>query len=228
MKYYLSLFIFITIIISSSCTRIIESEEVKKEITNVIKIYYTSQEQEDPEALSSLFAKDSTIIAYFINQKQPVIGWENIRDYFIEEFNRYDDIKTWRKNEVIHVSQLNNVAWISSVNHSEMSEEGKVISLNYYFTAILEKIGGKWQFVLVHSSNFNNNLTSAINDTHHVTIDSQIPLKSKKMTGDQQLKIELEKKSPQESKIDTIEIVPQQEIQQKDSTLSSDSLKSVI
>ena len=154
MKYYLNLILILTIIIAVSCTRFVEEEEIQQEIKKVVNNYYNTLENKDVENIKTLFADDSTITGFFIEKEQPLRGWENIQQYFEDQFESYDNIKIWRKNETISISRLMDVVWVTSVNHSEISTREQAISVNYNFTAIFEKIGERWQFVHIHQSKF--------------------------------------------------------------------------
>ncbi|UCE07718.1 MAG: nuclear transport factor 2 family protein [bacterium] len=205
MKYLNSLF-FLIVILLVSCTRIIETEEIRQEVKDLLNSYYTAIENEDLGVIRSLFSYDSTMLTFITDQKQPVSGWENIRDYFIDQFKQYDYIRIHRKNEIIRISELKNVVWIASVIHTEKSIGEHSISLNNFTTAILEKLRGRWLFVYLHISNIGET-TAALNvikrseDTESVTLPE-----SKTVTSGRMLKSEQKEEISQPSNIDTTTI----------------------
>jgi len=150
MKRYLIILIFSLTLIN--CTRINEKEEIIAEVQQVLDQYYSSIETKNVELFSELTSQDSSVTAFFMDSQQRINGWTNIQKQIKGLFERSDQIKIWRKNELLQVAELSNVVWITSDNLIELVDVEQTKSKNYHFTAILEKIGGMWQFVHFHES----------------------------------------------------------------------------
>jgi len=149
-------------VLGSNCVRIDEVKDAQRLVQQTMSKFYTAQEVKDVEMISSLYLKDSTIVALGFNGYDQLIGWKQIRDNWQRYFATMEKTKVWRGNEKIRLNFDGNVAWVSSVNQMEITRAGSVKMQRSFFSAVLQKSGGRWLFVQTHISQPGNSGLAAM------------------------------------------------------------------
>lgn len=82
-----------------------------------------------------------------------VIGWNDIRQSWVEIFRTLEDIEF--ELEDVHVEVAGRTAWVNLIAHvSATTDEGDNFQASVVTTNIYELVDEQWLLVLHHSSNF--------------------------------------------------------------------------
>ena len=133
---------------SNSVDPLIEIAEIKV----ILDRYHLAQQKEDMTALSALFAQDDELIVFGFRQGERHVGWEAVRDWYQRQMDSVEGLQTTLKDQVTRISKGGKAAWVSSLCHSRGTIGSQAVEMDYRITVVLEKRGGKWLIVHLHSS----------------------------------------------------------------------------
>ena len=140
------------LLIFSGCSSDITKE--KEAITKIIHDSFGWASTKDRALFESIFANDDDFFTYYLNSKDTVRGWEQLKTYldvWIDPRNKAlgFDIRDLRLN----IARTGKVAWFSAVVDDKGEWDGKPWeSKDIRWTGVLEKRKGKWVIVQQHMS----------------------------------------------------------------------------
>jgi len=153
MKRFIAFLVTIFIItIGLYCVRIDERQNAAKRVNMTVNSFYEAVEAGNVAALLNLYLNKTTTVLIWTGVNDRCFGWENIKNKWTEILQNKESIRIFKSEETIHVSPSMQTAWISSVNRFEYSTTSVLQAETIFFSAVLEKHGSKWQFVLTHFS----------------------------------------------------------------------------
>jgi len=126
----------------------------KADIMKVIEKYRNGWLNMDIELLKELWDKDYKGVTYIpTDLKDPIIGWEGIKNYHDESKKVFDKIKDLTLKN-IHINVLNDFAYVVCNFHFEaIFKKGEnLLSSDGIITFILRKKNNRWLFIYYHES----------------------------------------------------------------------------
>lgn len=142
----------IVVALGSNCVRIDEVKDAQQMVQQTLSKFYAAQEAKDLGAIEALYFQDSTVIALGPENENQLMGWKQVVGNWQRYFDTMDRLKIWRGDEKIRLNFEGNMAWVSSVNQMEITRAGSTEMHRFFFSAVLQKIAGRWQFVQTHIS----------------------------------------------------------------------------
>ena len=146
-------------LLSCSTTRqtekvVVNRSEQLKSIENVLEQYIVANENKDLSLVEQIWAPDGDIILYGTTSKDRLMGWNNIRNAFKEQFKTIDNIFITTSEQYIKLNETGNSAWFAEILNYNYMKDGKAKSLKgLRFTGVLKHChDGKWRIVQAHLS----------------------------------------------------------------------------
>jgi len=129
------------------------SEELKN-IENVLEQYIVANENKDLSLVEQIWAPDGDIILYGTSGKDRLMGWNNIRNAFKNQFETLDNIFITTSEQYIKLNETGNTAWFAEILKYNYMKDGKAKDLEgLRFTGVLKHCkDGKWRIVQAHLS----------------------------------------------------------------------------
>jgi len=129
------------------------SEELKN-IENVLEQYVVANENKDLSLVEQIWAPDGDIILYGTSGKDRLMGWNNIRNAFKNQFETLDNIFITTSEQYIKLNETGNTAWFAEILKYNYMKDGKAKDLEgLRFTGVLKHCkDGKWRIVQAHLS----------------------------------------------------------------------------
>ncbi len=151
---FLKLFIIlaVTLTLGLNCVRIDEVKDAQQMVQQTLSKFYAAQEARDADAIMALYKQDSTAVALGPKSEEQSVGWEQIRDNWQGYLASLQKVRIWRRDEKIHMNFEGNFAWVSSVNQVEHTRASRTEMHRFLFSAVLQKVSGRWMFVQTHIS----------------------------------------------------------------------------
>lgn len=125
-------------------------KNTESEILDMLNKYAKAYEDEDIEAMMSLFVDDSDFVAIGTGKDEWIEGHDQLKKGFKRDFSQAKNIDIGFEN--VTVSNAGNVSWLSSLMTMNAEVEGEEVLLCGRVTLILEKRENKWLFTHLHFS----------------------------------------------------------------------------
>jgi ketosteroid isomerase-like protein len=149
------------IIILQSCSTSQQTEKATvnrsqelKAIENVLEQYIIANENKDLTLVEQIWAPDGDIILYGTSSKDRLMGWNNIRNAFKNQFETLDNIFITTSEQYIKLNDSGTAAWFAEILKYNFMKDGKARELEgLRFTGVLKHCSdGKWRIVQAHLS----------------------------------------------------------------------------
>ncbi|MFZ5515921.1 MAG: nuclear transport factor 2 family protein [Candidatus Zhuqueibacterota bacterium] len=145
-------FIVAISVLGLTCVRIDEVKDAQVTVRQTMSSFYMAQETKDVKAISALYAQDTTVVAIGPLSDEQLTGWHQIRNNWKRFFGTVDNVKIWRRDDMIRLNFEGNFAWVLSLNQIEVNRAGVTEMHRYCFSAVMQQTAGQWQFVQTHIS----------------------------------------------------------------------------
>ena len=129
------------------------SQELKA-IENVLEQYIVANENKDLSLVEQIWAPDGDIILYGTSSSDRLMGWNNIRNAFKNQFETINNIFITTSEQYIKLNETGNSAWFAEILKYNYMKDGKAKDLEgLRFTGVLKHCkDGKWRIVQAHLS----------------------------------------------------------------------------
>ena len=156
--------LFVTLallIVLQSCTTSQQTKKVTvnrsqelKAIENVLEQYIVANENKDLSLVEQIWAPDGDIILYGTSSSDRLMGWNNIRNAFKNQFETLDNIFITTSEQYIKLNDTGNTAWFAEILKYNYMKDGKAKDLEgLRFTGVLKHCkDSKWRIVQAHLS----------------------------------------------------------------------------
>lgn len=151
----LGVIFFASMILASTnaCTPNIDLEAEQAEVKQVVDKFMQAIATEDLELISSLMAHDSAMVNFGTDAAERWVGWDDLEASLKKQFSVFDNSQVSVRDQVIRVGHNGSVAWYSQIVDWSLEAGGERVSVEgFRITGVLEKTGGKWRMVQLHSS----------------------------------------------------------------------------
>ena len=140
------------LLIFSGCSP--DKTKEKELITKIINDSFGWALTKDRALFESIFAHDDEFFTYYLNSKDTVRGWEQLKKYLdVWSDPRNKALGFDIRDLCLNIARSGKVAWFSAVVNDEGEWDGKPwSSKDIRWTGVLEKREGKWVIVQQHMS----------------------------------------------------------------------------
>ncbi len=153
MKSYINLLLIICLLVLSCSPAKVDYEAAKSEVKQSINEFFQSYFDKDLERLSEFLAKDVNIVFIGTAESDFITDRDTLIKAYQKQIQTLEFTNVEIVKEIINISPSGKIAWIARVNNvdAKIAEESFRIN-NLRWTAVLQKINGKWVFVQSHDS----------------------------------------------------------------------------
>ena len=125
----------------------------KTEVIEIIRLLYTSFEQEDMDLMSSVMSHDEDMVSFGTGLTEHHVGWKQWKEAHLGQFEVFDDIRVTSKDLTVFIGSSRDVAWFADVNDWHLVVDKDSIDVpDIRITGVLEKKAGDWKIVQIHAS----------------------------------------------------------------------------
>ena len=125
----------------------------KAAIKLLLQKYIIANETGNIGIISEIWANDSSVYTIGTDRNEELIGYEAVKEKFVNQFNMFENTYISSRDLVIYISPGCNSAWFSEVLQYNFTVEEKAHEYSdLRFTGFIEKRAGKWQFIQTHLS----------------------------------------------------------------------------
>jgi ketosteroid isomerase-like protein len=121
-------------------------------IMSVIDEYAKSNEAEDIEVISRIFAHDDDMVTFGTDAAEYWVGYEPFRQATIKQFEAVDSGKATFTDVRIKVHKSGEVAWLTGFVRFTGNSAAQPFNVTARLTYVLEKRDGRWIVVHTHAS----------------------------------------------------------------------------
>ena len=110
-------------------------------------------EDENMDTFDRLIARDADMVIIGTDEGEYVVGYEAFRRTRQQQFDAFENVEFYVKNQHIKLSKMGNVAWFTEMFDLFTLAEGSPVSLeNLRLSGVMEKRGDQWKIVQLHTS----------------------------------------------------------------------------
>ena len=148
--------LFCLLLVLFSCQKKVEIDlktETKK-VENVLDRYAIALENKDLVIIESIWKNANDILMYGTDSDEKLVGWENIRKAYVQQFEEFDNTFISISDQIIRFDKQARVAWFSQIMKYNFIQDSIAHSFDgLRFTGVLEKNeGDDWKLVQGHLS----------------------------------------------------------------------------
>ena len=151
-KYLLSIPIFLLLIFSCS-TNQVDLESERQQVKMVIDDFIVAHETKDLDLLSSCFSDKPDILILGTDSDELWVDQKSMVDAQRRAYDTFDKVKLSVREKVLKMDKSGKTSWFyMKVDWFVESKGEKYKFDDVRTTGVLEKIGGKWWIVQIHTS----------------------------------------------------------------------------
>ncbi|MBU2557427.1 MAG: nuclear transport factor 2 family protein [Bacteroidetes bacterium] len=155
MKIYLPLLLLALTI--SACNECPNNPTVEEEIDALeilLERYTIAMENEDFSMIENIWATNDSIILLGTDMNEKLMGWENIREAYRNQFDQISEIYISTNDQFIRINCTGNSAWfIKNMNYNFMYDSIARSYEGIRFSGVFDKnADGHWKMVQGHVS----------------------------------------------------------------------------
>ena len=110
-------------------------------------------ENEDMDTFDRLIAHDADMVIVGTDEGEYVVGYDAFRRSRQQQFESFENVEFYVKNQHVKLSQRGHVAWFTEMFDLFILAEGSPVSLeNLRLSGVMEKRGDQWKIVQLHTS----------------------------------------------------------------------------
>jgi ketosteroid isomerase-like protein len=123
-------------------------------IENLLESYVIALENEDFNMIEQSWAANDSIILIGTDSHEKLMGWENIRKAYLNQFNSISNTLISTSDQFIRISCTGNTAWFTkTMNYNFMYDSVAHSFEGIRFTGVLDKNDkGQWKLMQGHLS----------------------------------------------------------------------------
>lgn len=149
--------ILVLVLLLSSCNKCPNKPALADEINTIEELlerYTIAMENEDFNMIEHIWAKSDSIILLGTDMDEKLMGWENIRQAYKNQFNLLSDVYISTNDLFIQINCTGNTAWfIKNMNYNFMYDSIARSFEGVRFSGVLDKSeDGKWKMMQGHMS----------------------------------------------------------------------------
>ena len=156
MKKFILLIVVFAFFSLNSCVennKNIDIKKEKKDIEAVLEQYNIANETHNFKLIENIWARDKGIVCIGTDTDEKLVGWEQIKKAFKNQFESLKDTYISVSDQIININKTVNTAWFSEILNYNFIYKGKPQSYNgIRYTGVLEKRDNKWVLVQTHMS----------------------------------------------------------------------------
>lgn len=137
-----------------SCQQNCDKEKEITEIQLLLEKHVIANETKNIDLIKEIWAPDENIIIYGTNSDEKLVGWTQVRNAFLQQFQVFEEAYLSLSDQTINLDCDGNTGWFSQLmnyNYTTISGEAKRFE-GIRFTGVVEKKGEKWYIVQSHMS----------------------------------------------------------------------------
>lgn len=125
----------------------------KEEVKTTIHQFFQAMDTQDFELMEKITAHDTDMVHTGTDTGEIWIGWDELRQDTVEQFEGLEHYKATIKDLHINLSASGTVAWYFHLLDARIKSNGTEHRWeNARFTGVLEKRDGRWVLVQTHVS----------------------------------------------------------------------------
>jgi ketosteroid isomerase-like protein len=148
---------FLFVLLLGACNQCPDEPVINNEIDtieNLLESYVIALENEDYNKIEQSWAANDSIILIGTDNSDKLMGWENIRTAYRNQFNSISNTLISTSDQFIRINCSGNTAWFTkTMNYNFMYDSVAHSFEGIRFTGVLDKnTDGQWKLVQGHLS----------------------------------------------------------------------------
>ena len=153
MRCFKVLLIFsIVLTIAANCVKIDEIKQAELKTKAALDKLYQAVERRDLKGISELYLDKPFTMMVSPFREEVLYGPKEIQQEWAAKLRQVEKVKIFRGKETIRVSQDLKTCWVTATHRVDIKTLQGERSVNVMISAVLEKHGPAWFFVLTHFS----------------------------------------------------------------------------